>query len=149
MTSRVVACPYVTKAAELLADIGLPVLWRLGASGFINHIEVVGGALHLDQRCWVSGLLYEAGYFALVQTPYRAMLSGGVRRAVAKVFDDPSVTELPPDPTLRALMQASDPGATAFAWAAGRHLGIPDELIILDREYSGSGGNIRPALAAR
>lgn len=150
MTSHVVACPYMTKTADFLADIGLTVLWRPGASGFIDHIEVVAGALHLDPRCSISALLHEAGHLALVPTPYRAMLSGDVHRAIGQVFDDPSVSELPPDhPTLRALLQASDPEATAWAWAAGRHLGVPDELIILDGEYSGGGRDIRLALAAR
>ncbi|ONN71218.1 hypothetical protein [Pseudomonas oryzihabitans] len=150
MTSLSVGCPYVLKTAEFLADIGLTVLWRPGASGFIDHIEVVAGALHLDPRCSISALLHEAGHLALVPTFYRAMLSGDVHRAIGKVFDDPSVSELPPDhPTLRALLQASDPEATAWAWAAGRHLGVPDELIILDREYSGGGRDIRLALAAR
>lgn len=150
MTSLSVACPYVLKATQFLADIGLAVLWRPGASGFIDHIEVVAGAPHLDPRCSVSALLHEAGHVALVPKRYRSMLSGDVRRALGKVFDEPSVAELPPDhPTLRALLQASDPEATAWAWAAGRHLGLPDELIIVDREYSGGGADIRLALAAR
>lgn len=43
-------------------------------------------------------------------------------------------------------MQCSDPEATAWAWAIGKHLGLPDEIIILDSEYDGTGANERLSL---
>lgn len=43
-------------------------------------------------------------------------------------------------------MQCSDPEATAWAWAAGVHLGLPPEAVIMDHEYDGEGEGIRLAL---
>lgn len=60
MTSRVIARPYMTKAAAFLADIGLQVLWRPGASGFVDHIAIIAGTLPLDTRCSASAPLHEA-----------------------------------------------------------------------------------------
>jgi len=46
-------------------------------------------------------------------------------------------------------MQASDPEATAWAWAAGKHLGIPEDVIILDADYDNGGAIERMRLGAR
>ncbi len=50
---------------------------------------------------------------------------------------------------MRAALQCSDPEATAWAWAAGKHLGIPEDEIILDSEYGNDGAGIRLALSLR
>ncbi len=54
----------------------------------------------------------------------------------------------PPDsPLSRAIIQCSDPEATAWAWAAGIHLGLPPKIIIQHDEYDGAGRDIRQGLS--
>jgi len=49
----------------------------------------------------------------------------------------------PEEPIIRAIMQCSDPEATAWAWAFGRHIGLAPEDIIEDRDYDGAGAEVR------
>ncbi len=44
-------------------------------------------------------------------------------------------------------MQCCDTEATAWAWLAGKHLSIPDHLIISDEDYQNEGESIRTCLA--
>ena len=52
----------------------------------------------------------------------------------------------PDDPLYRAAVQTSDPEATAWAFAAGKHLGFRENRIILASQYQGTGRDIRFAL---
>lgn len=64
--------------------------------------------------------------------------------SVRNVFDDVlSKTDDPDNPVLRAVIQATDPEVTAWAWAAGKALGLPVSLIIADNDYQGNGADIR------
>ncbi|MFL1449222.1 hypothetical protein ACI77O_12575 [Pseudomonas tritici] len=54
----------------------------------------------------------------------------------------------PDDALVRAMIQAGETEATAWAFAAGRAVGLPDELIIQDCEYGGEGQHVRNALSA-
>lgn len=53
----------------------------------------------------------------------------------------------PEGPEAVAAMQCSDPEVTAWAWAAGKHLGLLDREIIDDDEYDGEGHVMRLSLA--
>src|SRR3546814_16354570 len=56
--------------------------------------------------------------------------------------------DLSPDaPEMRAIMQAGETEATAWAFAAGRAIGLPDHVIIEDQDYDGAGGGISFGLA--
>jgi uncharacterized protein len=53
-----------------------------------------------------------------------------------------------PDSALaRACIQCSDPEATAWAWAAGVHLGLDPKEIVQDDEYGNGGSDIRLMLS--
>src|SRR3546814_15149914 len=57
-------------------------------------------------------------------------------------------SDLSPDaPEMRAIMQAGETEATAWAFAAGRAIGLPDHVIIEDQDYDGEGEGIRFGLA--
>jgi hypothetical protein len=57
-------------------------------------------------------------------------------------------TSTEPDGDLqRAVLQCSDPEATAWAWAAGQYLGLQPKAIIQDDEYGGDGSFLRLQLA--
>jgi hypothetical protein len=142
-------CPHAERAMQFLTEIGIAVQLAPGASGFIEHVEVVNGGLRVDPRAPASALLHEAGHLAIVPTEFRHMLSGDLDAGMEKIFEHLDGLELEPDSHLqRAMLQTGDAEATAWAFAAGRAIGLPDELIIQDDEYSGEGRFIRKSLAA-
>lgn len=137
-----------SRAISFLREIGLCVELVPGAKGFVDGVLIVDGGLHVDPSAPVSGLLHEAGHVAIMPAKYRHLLNGDISGGIKAMFDDMSLTELDPDgPLYRAALQCSDPEATAWAWAAGRHLGIQPEEIILDEEYDNDGDGIRRMLA--
>src|SRR3546814_12327936 len=53
-------------------------------------------------------------------------------------------SDLSPDaPEMRAIMQAGETEATAWAFAAGRAIGLPDHVIFEDLDSAGEGEGIR------
>lgn len=127
-----------------LQHIGLDVRIEEGARGFIDGVRIDKGRLFVDPKCPVSGLLHEAGHLAIVPAQFRPHLSGDLREAFLRMFEELDRQGLDPDhPLSRAVVQASDPEATAWAWAAGEHLGIPPQRRILDAEYEGTGNIVR------
>lgn len=142
-------CPHAEKAMQFLALIGVPVTVSPGARGFIEGVSIVDGALHVDPGVRASGLLHEAGHLAIVPTQFRSYLSGNLNSGMKRIVAELDALGLEPDsPLERAILQTGDPEATAWAWAAGKTIGIPDEMIVQDDEYSGEGPFIRVALAA-
>ncbi len=142
-------CPHAERAMQFLSEIGITVQSVPGASGFIEHVEVVNGGLHVDPRAPASGLLHEAGHLAIVPTEFRHLLGGNLDAGMKKIFEHLESMELEPDSHLqRAMLQTGDAEATAWAFAAGRAIGLPDNLIIQDDEYGAEGRFIRNSLAA-
>lgn len=142
-------CPHAEATMQFFRSIGLTVAVEPGASGFIDHVSVIRGGLRVDPKAPASGLLHEAGHLAIVPARFRHYLSGDLDEGMTQIFAELDQMELEPDSQLqRAMLQTGDPEATAWAFAAGRAIGLPDELIIQDDEYSGEGGFIRGALAA-
>lgn len=132
-----------------IAGIGLHVEIVPGACGFIEGVRVVAGGLHVDQGARASGLLHEAGHLAIVPNAYRHYLNGDLDEGIGQIFDEVDALGLEHDePLLRAMLQAGDSEATAWAWAAGKALCLPEEKIIQNDEYGGDGAFIRSALAA-
>nr|WP_272955712.1 hypothetical protein [Pseudomonas aeruginosa] len=142
-------CQFAERALSFLRDIGLSVEVVPGAAGFIDHVRIKDGGLQIDPRCPASGLLHEAGHLAVVPKRYRHWMSGNLYASFNRMLKDPEFLAQEPDsPLYRAVIQATDPEVTAWAWAAGRFLGIPSEVIIQNDEYDGSGRNIRILLQA-
>lgn len=140
-------CEHAQKTMEFLNAIGLQVDVVPGASGFIEGIRLVDGTIQIDPNCPVSGLLHEAGHLAVIPKAYRHFMNGGLFKSFKQIFEVADFMSLEPDhPTSRALMQSSDPEVTAWAWAVGKHLEIPDELIIMDHEYDNGGADLRISL---
>lgn len=143
-------CPHAEKVFGFVESIGLPIQIVHGAVGFIEHVRIVGGGLHIDPRASASTILHEAGHLAVMPACYRQYLNGDVGDGVQRMFQEMEASEIAPDsPLMRAALQAGDPEATAWAFAAGVSLGLPIDVIILDHEYGGEGEAIRIALAAK
>jgi hypothetical protein len=141
--------PYVQQTVDFLNEIGIPTSVVPGASDFLELVKVIDGRLEVDPAVPVSNILHEAGHLAIVPSAFRHLMSGDLEEGVRRMFDEIKKLELhPDDPLSRAAMQASESEATAWAWAAGTHLEIPQELIILDSEYQNDGADIRFMLMA-
>lgn len=118
------------------------------ADGFLPGMDVRNGVLRVSSRVEVSALLHEAGHLAIITGDARAYCQRNIMTAVEVMFEH--YRNLPPDhPALRAAYQSSDPEATAWAWAAGMHLGIPGHQVIRDEDYEGEGEDLRVALSLR
>ena len=128
-----------------LKKIGLDVLVQPGASGFVKGVHIVNGALHVDTAVATpSNILHEAGHIAIVPVKYRDTISNDISAGVSMMLEDIASRDIHPDhPLYRAAMQCGDTEATAWAYAAGIHLGLDPEVIIEDRDYNGDGANVR------
>jgi hypothetical protein len=150
-----VAAPSETlqKVVDALTAIGLEVLFVDGASGFLSGVRIVGGALHISPDCAVSDVLHEAGHLSCTPGRYRGRANDDLDVLAREMLDDLDRLKVEPDsPLYRAVIQCSDPEATAWAWAFGRHLGLEPEVIIEDHQYpdddgNGTGAEVRLALS--
>jgi dienelactone hydrolase len=138
-------------AVSFLREQGIECHSVHGTGGFVPGVRIVSGALHYDPDvACTANLLHEAGHVAILPSIYRAQANDDIskvaRKMLAEVFEAPDVD--PDSPQACAAMQCSDPEATAWAYSAGRHLGIPDELVIRDTDYQSEGDQIRLALKA-
>ncbi|WP_236467711.1 hypothetical protein [Pseudomonas syringae] len=142
-------CQHAESAMKFLVSIGLPVQVEAGACSFIEHVAVFEGGLRVDSQAHASGLLHEAGHLAVMPARFRHFLSGNLSEGMSRAFAELDQLGLEPDdPLMRAMLQTSDPEVTAWAWAAGKAIGLPDEMIIEDDDYQGEGEAIRISLAA-
>lgn len=135
------------RAIKFLNTIGIDTRYEAGASGFTDGCWVDRGRLAVDPGCRISTLLHEAGHLATCPGIFRHLMDGNLyrgHREMLRIVGDANLH--PDDPLYRAVIQCSDPEATAWAWSAGRELKLPPEEIIRDDEYDGDGESVRLAL---
>lgn len=135
---------------RFLIEIGLSVsvVDDVGTRTFSPGIRIRGGSLEIDPTAQPSSLLHEAGHLATMPTRFRPLMDGNLYRSLQLIEQQLEALNLDPDhPLMRAMVQCSDTEATAWAWAAGIHLGLPHEVIVRDEDYSGDGESIRTMLA--
>ncbi len=141
----------IARTIEFVRSVGLDVRVAKGPiRGFIRHVRIEQGVLLIDDKCAASALLHEAGHLAIIPGDFRHLASSNVSKAIRVGFEAANAAGLdaiPDEPMICAMMQTSDPEATAWAFAAGRAIGVPDDQIILDREYGGDGRMQRVMLA--
>jgi hypothetical protein len=132
------------RVIDFLQKIGLGVVIEPGATGFTEGVRIDQGVLHVDPDCLPSVLLHEAGHIAITPGRFRFYMDGDLRAGIRRMIADIEGMNLPPDDPLEcAVVQCSDPEATAWAWAAGLSIGLPPEAIIDSNDYQGGGDNIR------
>lgn len=139
---------HLRKVLTFLSEIGLPWRAQVGAKGFISGVDIKDGTLLIDPTARPSNVLHEAGHLATLPGEFRRFAQrnvGGVQKMVLESIDFSD----PDGPLQRAALQCSDPEATAWAWAAGEHLGLPPKVIIKDDEYDGEGAFIRAQVQHR
>ena len=139
---------FKVKVISFLADIGIETRAEKGANGFIPGVLIDKGVIAYDiEVASVADLLHETGHLAITPPEYRPLMSKGLIQGLKLMFDSIEQREIMPDsPMYRAIIQCSDPEATAWAWAAGLHLELPPELIIDSEAYDGTGDEIRSML---
>ncbi|RYZ92823.1 MAG: hypothetical protein EOP06_03090 [Proteobacteria bacterium] len=140
---------YLRLAIDFLREIGLTVAEAEIEGGFVPHVRIFKGTLLVDPRALVSDLLHEAGHLAITPSRYRHLMDGDLRPGIIEMIRLYGLEDDEPDSKLyRAVVQASDDGATAWAFAAGVKLQIPHDEIISGDQYGGDGETIRACLAA-
>lgn len=120
--------------------------------GFVPGVRIRGGVLIVGANAAASTLLHEAGHLAILPGDVRGWASDDLDGVAERMFDwirSEGLAGDPDAPLMRAALQASDPEATAWAWAAGTACGLAPAAIIGDREYDGEGAEIRLMLSAR
>ncbi len=148
---------YVVDAADsrdrkmaFLNWTGIAARYESWASGFSVGCRIDRVTLAVDPACRISTLLHEAGHLAITPRCFRSWMDGNLyagQRAMLDAVCD--TTHHPDDPLYRAVIQCSNPEATAWAWAEGAALGLPGEEIVRNDEYSAEGEAIRLALYMR
>ena len=141
------ASPTRDKVMQFLNEIGLLARYEVGATGFSEGCRIDRGTLVVDPECRISTMLHEAGHLAITPGCFRSLMDGNLyagQREMLRLIDE---TGMHSDaPLYRAVIQCSDPEATAWAWSAGVELGLPGGEIIRDDEYDGEGADIRLGL---
>ncbi|HKR47220.1 MAG TPA: hypothetical protein VJU59_47445 [Paraburkholderia sp.] len=138
------------KVMQFLNEIGIAARYENGATGFAGGCRIDQGALAVDPGCRISTILHEAGHLAITPECFRSLMDGNLyagQRAMLEIVEEADLH--PEAPLYRAVIQCSDPEATAWAWAAGTKLDLPGEEIIRSDEYEGDGEVIRVALQMR
>ena len=132
-----------------LREVGFEVQEQSGAGGVVPGVKIQEGALLVDpETALVSDVLHEAGHLATVPGRFRKWFTGNVQGGQKRIMEVLEHENVDPDsPMFRAIIQCSDTEATAWAWAAGRHLGFPEEKIIRDKDYGEDGESIRLMLS--
>ncbi len=112
---------------DFLRRIGLNVeLCELPDGSFLPGARIRHGGLQVDlaKLQWPGDLLHEAGHLAVVPTAVRATL-------------DDALQDMP------AVQHGGEIEATAWAWAALRHLGLASSVLFHDGGYHGHSAGLR------
>ncbi|WP_240224555.1 hypothetical protein [Rheinheimera hassiensis] len=133
-----------TKVIEFINSIGIETKEHKGAAGFIPGVLIEEGRLLYDlEIASIADLLHEAGHLAITPLEYRSYMSKGLMAGLKFMLDSIEREFIEPDsPLFRAIIQCSDTEATAWAYAAGVHLGLPPNKIIDSASYDGTGDEI-------
>lgn len=133
--------------AEALGQIGIEVRIDEKAEGFLEAVDIRKGVLFCKPEASASNILHEAGHLACLPPMFRSRANGDLDNLAAEMCDyaDNFIGNggNPEAPIIRAIMQCSDPEATAWAWAFGHELGLTDDQIIDDDDYQGDGVHVR------
>jgi len=135
------------KIIDFLNSIGIRTKYcSYPIKGFLPNVFISAGVLYYTEDTLPSDILHEAGHIAIIPEEYRAFCTGDMEKCVQTIWAKAKAAgelEEIDGYMCRALLQASDVEATAWAWAAGKFLEIPEAEIILDSQYEGNGKNIR------
>ncbi|SFE15794.1 hypothetical protein [Paracidovorax konjaci] len=115
------------RIVDFLRGIGLPVREaELPEGCFLPGVRIEHGGLCMDMARlrWPGDLLHEAGHLAVVPAALRAQVDGALE-------------------ALPSVEHGGETEATAWAWAAMRHLGLDSAVLFHDGGYHGQSQSLR------
>lgn len=128
--------PLNTTALFLRDVVGLEVRGYRVATGFLPGVRIEKGVLQVSPAASAGDLLHEAGHMAVLPPRVRVRASDDVDRATHYACEIAiRFIHNPDHPFHRALIQADDTSAIAWAWAVGMRIGLSPEEIIEDEKY--------------
>lgn len=128
------------RTVSFLNQIGIQTIMTETAGGFLDHVRIVAGVLHVTPEAPPSNVLHEAGHVAIVPSPFRVLMDNDVDVGVHEMFERAKAKGIEVSPEQwQQMIQVSETEATAWAWAAGKAIGLGDEEIIEDHDYEGDG----------
>jgi hypothetical protein len=131
-----------------LSEIGIDVIVGSDTNGgFLDTCKIEKGHLIASPNTPISDILHEAGHLAILPEIYRTKVTGDSDEVIREIHKSIFLAHGEDHPFPRAIVNSSDQAATAWAWAAGRHLGIAPEKIIQDSDYDNSGHDMRIMLS--
>ena len=138
------------KVVDFLNDIVLKVgkvesFKETAFKPFLKEILILQGKIYFTENASISNLLHEAGHLAVLHPDYRKYVSGSVSKALKKCYAEIDTTK----PENNKYCYMEEVVAGAWAWAVGKHLDIPENLIIENQDYKGEGGNERAFFQAK
>lgn len=144
----------LARTVAFLRSIGFTLIEDPTATGFVRAILIEKGQLRYDPtHATPSNLLHEAGHLAVIPARYRQKAGDNLDALfeqmgadVGKRIEEDPELDLDSD-EMRGVIQAGETEATAWAFAAGRAIGLPDEVTIEDHDYQGEGAEVRLGLA--
>lgn len=141
------------KVVDFLSSIGIPVFKSTSTlkhgfeNGVLDGVLIVNGEIHYNSKATISNILHEAGHLAVLPEQYRKLANHDIQKIQLQMLDESSGID-PESDLWRAIIQTGDPEASAWAYAAGKHLGLPEKVIIEDTDYGDDNGkHIRLALS--
>lgn len=134
------------KTINFLNEIGLECEIEPGANGFLSTVRIERGKLFVDPSALAADILHEAGHLAVLPGRFRSIVGKDIGKIQTLIFKTVDF-ENPDEGEARAALQCGDQEATAWAWAAGKKIGLDDQSIIDGASYAGEGKNIRIMLS--
>lgn len=135
------------RVIDFLTAIGLDLRPVPGAEGFLKGITFEQGVLLYDPALATSSdLLHEAGHLAVIPARFRHLAGRDLDETFAvmgEALDDLQIDS----PEMRAILQSGEAEATAWSYAAGKAIGLKDQSIIDDGDFSGEGEMVRGMLS--
>lgn len=135
----------LSRVVDFLNDVGIKAtLTDQPLKGFLDGVIIKRGELEVGPNAPIDAVLHEAGHLATTPKPFRHWMNDNLARGQKKALDAVARIGLDPESALgRHVLQFSDTEATAWAYAAGKALGLDEETIIPDHAYEGEGAQIR------
>lgn len=132
----------LNQVVEFLIAIGLPVVRCERTGGFVPDVRIVNGALHVTDQATAPNVLHEAGHLAIIPARYRPLMDDDIEAGIERMMEAIDWSD-PDAPECRMATQCGETEATAWAWAAGIHLGLEHTDIIADEDYGRQGAGVR------
>lgn len=139
------------RSVDFLREIGISTEPSANSKGFLENIRIDHGILFYNpDHATAANILHEAGHLAVLPSKLRHKTGNDLDETfihLGDIMDQAFDMDNPDSPEMRALLQCGETEATAWAWAAGKAIGLPEEIIIEDQDYDNSGADMRIALS--